>query len=155
MDYFNDCNYFLSLCYTWDGEVEMTKTEVLSFYKNKRVLVTGHTGFKGSWLTKILLLAGAEVCGYSTCKYEETCEPRLYDMAQLSEHVHHVKGDIRDYDKLSTTFDTFAPEIVLHLAAQPIVRTSYIDPVGTYSTNVMGTVNICEAVRQHSSVCSF
>lgn len=130
----------------------MTKQEVMSFYHNKKVLVTGHSGFKGSWLVKILMMAGADVCGYSL---EPPTEPALFSIAGLEGSITNVVGDIRDYEKLSSTFDSFKPEIVLHLAAQPIVRTSYKDPVGTYSTNVMGTVNICEAVRQHSCVKSF
>jgi CDP-glucose 4,6-dehydratase len=133
----------------------MIKSELCNYYKNKRVLVTGHTGFKGSWLTKILLMAGAEVIGYSTCKYEDTSEPRLFNLAGLESHIHHIKGDIRDFEKLNQIFDIFQPEIVLHLAAQPIVRTSYQEPKITYETNVMGTVNICEAVRKHPSVKSF
>ena len=124
----------------------------LEFYKNKRVLVTGHTGFKGSWLCQILLSAGAEVTGYSL---EPPTSPSLFDEAALANRINHVVGDIRDREKLMQVFKDVQPEIVFHLAAQPIVRISYQDPVGTYETNVMGTVNICEAVRQTPSVRSF
>ncbi len=124
----------------------MTKQEVLKFYRGKKVLVTGHTGFKGSWLVKILKMAGAEVVGYSL---EPPTDPSLFNLAGLSDGIEHVVGDIRDYDKLNQLFDVSKPEIVLHLAAQPIVRTSYDLPRYTYETNVMGTVNICECVRTH------
>ena len=124
----------------------MTKQEVLNFYRGKKVLVTGHTGFKRSWLVKILKMAGAEVVGYSL---EPPTDPSLFNLAGLSDGIEHVVGDIRDYDKLNQLFDVSKPEIVLHLAAQPIVRTSYDLPRYTYETNVMGTVNICECVRTH------
>ncbi len=124
----------------------------LSFYKGKRVLITGHTGFKGSWMTCLLLRAGAEVTGYSSCSVKET---RLFDICDLKSQITHIKGDIRDLDHLLTVFKETEPEIVIHMAAQPIVRDSYKDPVGTYYTNVMGTVYICDAVRQSSSVRSF
>lgn len=127
---------------------------IFDFYKNKKVLITGHTGFKGTWLTRILLDAGAEVCGYAL---EPPTDPALFDLAGVSScpSFHSEIGDIRNLDHLKKTFDSFQPEIVLHLAAQPIVRTSYQDPVGTYSTNVMGTVNILECVRLTPSVRSF
>lgn len=124
----------------------------LEFYKEKRVLVTGHTGFKGSWLCQILIGAGAEVTGYSL---EPPTIPSLFDEAGIAENINHVIGDIRDREKLMKVFEEVQPEIVFHLAAQPIVRESYKDPVGTYETNVMGTVNICEAVRQNPCVKSF
>jgi len=130
----------------------MNNQEILEFYKGKKVLLTGHTGFKGAWLSKILLMAGAEVTGYSL---EPPTEPSLFNLAGLSQKMHHVIGDIRDFDLLMKTFDEVQPEIVLHLAAQPIVRTSYKEPRMTYETNVMGTVNICEAVRLHPCVKSF
>lgn len=129
----------------------MNKKE-LEFFKGKKVLVTGHTGFKGSWLCQILIGAGAEVTGYSL---EPPTTPSLFDEAGIAEKINHVIGDIRDREKLMQVFQEVQPEIVLHLAAQPIVRESYKDPVGTYETNVMGTVNICEAVRQTPSVKSF
>lgn len=124
----------------------------LNFYKGKKVLVTGHTGFKGSWLCRILIGAGAQVSGYSL---EPPTNPNLFDLADVKNNIHSYIGDIRDLKKLSEVFDKEQPEIVLHLAAQPIVRESYKNPVYTYETNVMGTVNVCECVRQHSSVKSF
>ncbi len=124
----------------------------LSFYKGKKVLLTGHTGFKGSWMSVMLVNAGAEVIGYSSCSKTET---RLFDICGIKDQITHIKGDIRDLEHLLEVFKTYQPEIVIHMAAQPIVRDSYKDPVGTYSTNVMGTVNICEAVRQTDSVKSF
>ena len=124
----------------------------LSFYKGKRVLLTGHTGFKGSWMSVMLVNAGAEVIGYSSCSKTET---RLFDLCGAKDQITHIKGDVRDLEHLLAVFQECQPEIVIHMAAQPIVRDSYKDPVGTYSTNVMGTVNICEAVRQTPSVRSF
>ncbi len=124
----------------------------LSFYKEKKVLLTGHTGFKGSWLSVMLINAGAEVIGYSSCSKTGT---RLFELCGIKEQITHVKGDVRDLDHLLEVFKTYKPEIVIHMAAQPIVRDSYKNPVGTYSTNVMGTVNICEAVFQTQSVKSF
>ena len=124
----------------------------LSFYSNKRVLVTGHTGFKGSWMSVMLANAGAEVIGYSSCS---KVGPRLFDLCGVRDQITHIKGDVRDLSHLVSVFSEHQPEIVIHMAAQPIVRESYRDPVGTYSTNVMGTVNICEAVRQTASVRSF
>ena len=112
---------------------------MLEFYKGKKVFVTGHTGFKGSWLCKILVNAGAEVTGYSL---NPPTNPSLFEIAGIENDVHSIIGDIRDLKSLKKTFDEAQPEIVLHLAAQPIVRDSYKDPVYTYETNVMGTVNI-------------
>ncbi|MBR1532660.1 MAG: CDP-glucose 4,6-dehydratase [Eubacterium sp.] len=122
----------------------------LSFYKGKRVLVTGHTGFKGAWLCKMLTMLGADVTGYAL---EPPTEPNLFGMLKLP--INSVIGDIRDFDKLKAVFDDFKPEIVLHLAAQPIVRDSYKMPRYTYDVNVMGTVNICECIRLSDSVKSF
>lgn len=116
----------------------------LSFYKNKRVLVTGHTGFKGTWLCKMLVNAGAVVTGYSL---EPPTEPNLFNVSGLRGALHSVIADIRDFEKLSAVFSEVQPEIVFHLAAQPIVRESYKDPRCTYETNVMGTVNLLECVR--------
>lgn len=124
----------------------------LDYYNRKRVLLTGHTGFKGSWMSVILVNAGADVIGYSSCSKTET---RLFDLCGVKEQITHIKGDVRDLEHFITVFHEYQPEIVIHMAAQPIVRDSYNDPVGTYSTNVMGTVNICEAIRQTSSVRSF
>ena len=122
------------------------------FYKGKRVFITGHTGFKGSWLCRILVNAGAEVTGYSL--YPPT-KPNLFELAGLEHAVHNIFGDIRDFEKLEQAFEQARPEIVLHLAAQPIVRDSYKDPRYTYETNVMGTVNILECIRKSKSVRSF
>ena len=124
----------------------------LSFYKGKKVLITGHTGFKGTWLTRILVNAGAQVTGYSL---EAPTNPNLFEMAQVEDKINSVIGDIRDLAHLKEVFKEAQPEIVLHLAAQPIVRDSYKDPVYTYETNVMGTVNICECVRLNPCVKSF
>lgn len=124
----------------------------LSFYKNKRVLITGHTGFKGTWLSKILINAGAIVCGYSL---EAPTNPNLFSLSKIESQMKSVIGDIRYYDKLKKIFDEFKPEIVMHLAAQPIVRDSYKDPKYTYETNVIGTVNVLECVRLTDSVKSF
>lgn len=122
------------------------------FYKGKKVFVTGHTGFKGSWLCKILANVGAEVTGFSL---NPPTSPSLFEIAGIEQDVHSVIGDIRDYDSLKKAFDEAQPEIVFHLAAQPIVRDSYKDPVCTYETNVMGTVNILECVRNGNCVKSF
>ena len=124
----------------------------LEFYRNKKVLLTGHTGFKGSWMSVMLVNAGADVIGYSTCSKDEE---RLFDLCGIKNQITHIKGDIRDLDHLIEVFNKYQPEIVIHMAAQPIVRDSYKDPVNTYSTNVMGTVNICEAIRKTSCVKSF
>lgn len=124
----------------------------LNFYKGKKVLVTGHTGFKGSWMCKVLTNMGAEVAGYSL---NPLTNPSLFEIAEIEKDIKSYIGDIRDLKKLKAVFDEFQPEIVLHLAAQPIVRDSYKDPVYTYETNVMGTVNILECVRNSESVKSF
>lgn len=126
--------------------------DLLSFYKNKKVFLTGHTGFKGTWLTRILLLAGAEVTGYSL---EPPTNPSLFEQTKTASKMKSIIGDIRDGEKIQTALVDAKPDIVLHLAAQPIVRTSYKDPVGTYETNVMGTVNVLEAVRACDSIKSF
>lgn len=126
----------------------------LSFYKNKKVFITGHTGFKGSWLCHILKHAGAEVMGYSLTPHTN---PDLFTLSGLDQdpHIQTVIGDIRNLETLKKVMVAFQPELVIHMAAQPIVRDSYEDPVYTYETNVMGTVNILEAVRCCSSVHSF
>lgn len=124
----------------------------ISFYKNKRVFITGHTGFKGSWLCKMLINLGADVTGYSL---EPPTTPSLFDIANIQRDVDSVIGDIRDYQSLKAAFDRAQPEMVLHLAAQPIVRESYKNPAYTYETNVMGTVNILECIRNSDCVKSF
>ena len=124
----------------------------LTFFKDKKVLLTGHTGFKGSWLSLIFIKAGAKLTGYSLAP---NTTPDLFTMAGLDKKMNSIIGDIRDLKHLNKVFDEVQPEIVLHLAAQPIVRESYKNPVYTYETNVMGTVNICECVRTHDCVKSF
>lgn len=124
----------------------------ISFYKGKKIFVTGHTGFKGSWLCRMLMNAGAQVTGYSL---NPPTTPSLFEVADIARDIHSVIGDIRDLPALKAAFDEAQPEIVLHLAAQPIVRDSYKAPVYTYETNVMGTVNILECVRQSTCVRSF
>lgn len=121
------------------------------FYKGKSVFVTGHTGFKGSWLCKMLANAGADVTGFSLMP---PTEPSLFEIAGIAQEIHSIIGDIRDFDALKAAFDAAQPEIVFHLAAQPIVRDSYKDPRYTYETNVMGTVNILECVRLSDCVKS-
>lgn len=125
--------------------------DLLNFYKGKKVFLTGHTGFKGAWLSRILILAGADVTGYSL---EPPTSPSLFEMSGVASKMNSTIGDIRDGQKLKASLLAAQPEIVLHLAAQPIVRTSYKDPVGTYETNVIGTVNLLEAVRSCPSVRS-
>lgn len=125
--------------------------EIFEKYKNKRVLITGHTGFKGAWLCRILLLSGANITGYAL----EPINPSLFNILNLKKYIHSVFGDIRDYRHLQCVFDEVKPEIVIHLAAQPIVRLGYTKPRETYEINVMGTVNVCECVRMSKSVQSF
>ena len=123
-----------------------------NFYKGKKVLITGHTGFKGSWMCQVLKDCEAKVIGYAL---EAPTTPSLFEIADIANGMTSIIGDIRNLDCLIKVFDEYQPEIVIHMAAQPIVRTSYEDPVYTYETNVMGTVNICEAVRKHNCVKSF
>ena len=124
----------------------------LSFYKGKAVLVTGHTGFKGTWLCKILINAGAHVIGYSL---EAPTSPNLFALSGVEKDMVSIIGDIRDFDKLLSVFKKYSPEIVFHLAAQPIVRDSYKEPRYTYETNVMGTCNVLECIRLTDCVKSF
>ncbi len=123
----------------------------LSFYSGKRVLVTGHPGFKGSWMCRVLKSVGADVYGFSL---EAPTNPSLFEIANTENGMKSYIGDIRDFEALKRCFDEAQPEIVLHLAAQPIVRDSYKDPRYTYETNVMGTVNLLECVRLSDSVKS-
>lgn len=123
----------------------------LEFYRNKKVFVTGHTGFKGTWLCMILKQLGAEVTGYSL---DPPTDPSLFEMCGIQNDIHSIIGDIRDFDSLKKAFVLAEPEIVFHLAAQPLVRESYHNPAYTYETNVMGTVNILECVRQSVQVKS-
>jgi len=124
----------------------------LSFYKSKKVLVTGHTGFKGAWLCMTLLGAGARVTGYSL---EPPTDPSLFNIVGLAHDIDSVIGDVRDYSAMKEAFNKAEPEIVFHLAAQPLVRESYNSPRYTYETNVMGTVNILECIRLSDTVKSF
>ncbi len=130
----------------------ITNSEILSFFKDKRVFITGHTGFKGSWLCKILADAGAVVTGYAL---EPNTEPNLFDVLNIPSVIDSHIGDIRDFDTMQKVFSDASPEIVIHLAAQPIVRDSFSRPAYTYETNVMGTVNILECVRIACGVRSF
>ncbi len=125
---------------------------MLEFYRGKRVLVTGHTGFKGSWMCQMLLEAGADLHGYALMP--EAGES-LFELAGLQKKMDSVFGDIRDLDKLEKTFQSVQPQVVIHMAAQPLVRRSYAEPVYTYDVNVMGTVNVLECVRRTESVGSF
>lgn len=124
----------------------------LQFYRGKTVLVTGHIGFKGSWMCKVLKMQGANVIGYAL---PAPTVPSLFELSDMAKGMISVEGDIRDLKRLNEVFDTYQPEIVIHMAAQPIVRESYVNPVYTYETNVIGTVNILEAVRLHECVKSF
>ena len=123
----------------------------LSFYKGKKVLVTGHTGFKGAWLCQLLLMAGADVTGYAL---DAPTAPSLFELCRLSEDMNSIKGDIRNLDYLKKIVADCQPEIVIHMAAQALVRYSYQRPVYTYETNVMGTVNVLECIRLSESVKS-
>lgn len=123
----------------------------LNFFKGKNVFITGHTGFKGSWLSAILAMNGANVTGYAL---EPPTEPNLFTLAGIKNDINSVIGDVRDIDRLKKTFNEAKPEIVLHLAAQPIVLTSYEQPRDTYEINVMGTVNILECARRSGTVRS-
>lgn len=125
---------------------------ILDFYKGKRIFVTGHTGFKGSWLCRILVGAGAVVTGYAL---PAPTQPNLFEQAGLDGRITSVIGDIRDRERLKEAFDAARPEIVFHLAAQPIVRDSYKDPAYTYEANIMGTVNTLECIRHSECVRSF
>ena len=124
----------------------------MSFFRDKRILITGHTGFKGSWLSRILIDAGAKVTGVSL---EPPTSPSIFSICRLENQMDSVIGDVRDFELLKEVFERVQPQIVIHLAAQPIVRESYKNPRETYETNVMGTVNILECARQFSCVRSF
>lgn len=126
----------------------------LSFYKGKKVLITGHTGFKGTWLSKMLEMAGADVTGYSLPSPTKE-GAGIFKASGAEAGMQSIIGDVRDFEKLLSVFEKIQPEIVFHLAAQPIVLESYRNPVGTYSSNVMGTVHVLECIRQTNSVRSF
>jgi CDP-glucose 4,6-dehydratase len=119
------------------------------FWKNKKVFITGHTGFKGSWLSLWLQDLGTELCGYALAP---NTEPNLFELAQVANNMQSVIADIRNLEQLKQSILAFQPDIILHLAAQPLVRYSYEHPVETYETNVMGTVNILEAASASDSV---
>lgn len=130
----------------------MINSGMVNFYKNRKILVTGHTGFKGTWMCKVLTMMGADVTGYAL---KAPTNPSLFDMCGVASEINSVEGDIRDLEHLKKVFESVQPEIVIHMAAQPLVRESYQNPVYTYETNVMGTVNIMECVRLNPCVKSF
>src|SRR5690349_8947502 len=119
------------------------------FYRGRKVLVTGHTGFKGGWLVSWLKLLGAQVIGFAL---PPDTQPNLFEAACVNRYMISVTGDVRDFESLSRVFQQHSPEIVFHNAAQPLVRRSYREPVATYATNVMGTVHVLEAIRHTPSV---
>ena len=122
---------------------------VSDFWRNKRVLLTGHTGFKGAWLAQWLSLSGADVTGYAL---DPPTEPNLFAVADVGSSIRSIIGDVRDVDRLNNVMELAKPEIVFHLAAQSLVRRSYTDPAETYSVNVLGTVNVFEAIRRTRGV---
>lgn len=124
---------------------------MLNFFKDKKIFVTGHTGFKGTWLCKMLINSGAEVTGYAL---EPPTNPSLFKISGIENQMNSIIGDVRDFMSLEEAFNKVKPEIVIHLAAQPLVRDSYINPHYTYETNVMGTVNILECIRKSNCVKS-
>ncbi len=130
---------------------QMVTTDYLSRFKGRRVFITGHTGFKGSWLAFLLNEVGAEVLGYAL---PPVGEKNHFELSGLAQMIGHVEADIRDAEKLTAAMSEFQPEFVFHLAAQALVRPSYSDPKTTFETNVMGSVNLLEAVRKCESVRS-
>tara|TARA_B100000780_G_C21098921_1_gene443358 strand:- start:35 stop:1120 length:1086 start_codon:yes stop_codon:yes gene_type:complete len=133
------------MCHGKFGKIKMNRM----FWKGKKVFLTGHTGFKGSWISLWLQSCGAILAGYSLAPNSKL---NLFDLALVADGMESVIGDIRDLEKLKKTMTDFSPEIVIHMAAQSLVRSSYKDPVDTYSTNVMGTVNLFEVIRKMDSV---
>jgi CDP-glucose 4,6-dehydratase len=135
----------------WQSTLDhrLMPSSLAEFYQGKKILVTGHTGFKGGWLTVWLRLMGSEVCGFSL---PPETTPNLFTVARVEDGIVTVMGDIRDQEAVAATFRQFEPEIVIHCAAQALVRRSYHAPVETYATNVMGTVHVLEAARQTPSV---
>ena len=127
-------------------------SELFDFYRNRKVLITGHTGFKGTWMCSVLLELGADVTGYAL---EPPTKPSLFALTNMGSKIKSITGDVRDLAHLKQVFEETRPEIVIHMAAQPIVRESYKNPVDTYEINVMGTVNVLECVRLCDSVKSF
>lgn len=124
---------------------------LMNFFKGKKVLITGHTGFKGTWMTQFLLQAGAEVTGYAL---QPPTDPNLFILSKISDNIDSIEGDIRDLVYLDKIFQMKRPEIVIHMAAQPLVRESYQKPVYTYQVNVMGTVNVLECCHNSNTVKS-
>src|ERR1043166_3301730 len=122
-----------------------------SFWKSRRVLLTGHTGFKGSWLSLWLDALGANVTGYAL---DSPTQPNLFERASIASSLRSVCGDIRDFPRLKSVIAECHPEVVIHMAAQSVVRRGYEDPIETYSSNVMGTVNLFEALRQLKQSCA-
>jgi CDP-glucose 4,6-dehydratase len=122
------------------------------FYRNKKILITGHTGFKGTWLCRVLLRAGAEITGFAL---EPPTSPSLFEQTKTKEHVHSINGDVRNREALIQAVRNVKPDILFHLAAQPLVRLSYREPAETYETNVMGTVNVLESLRLTPGIRSF
>lgn len=133
-------------------ETMVNMEDLARFYRGKKVLITGHTGFKGSWLSQILIMFGADTIGYSL---QAPTTPNLFELLGLENKMTSIIGDVRDKEHLMDVFKKYQPEIVFHLAAQPIVRDSYKDPHYTYETNVMGTVNLLECIRLVPSIKSF
>ena len=123
--------------------------DLVSTWEGRRVFITGHTGFKGGWLSHWLASKGAKIRGYSL---DPETDPNLFTAASVGTILDDVRGDICDLDRLKKSMSEFTPDVVFHLAAQPLVRRSYADPVGTFATNVMGTANVLEAVRSTPSV---
>lgn len=123
--------------------------DLVDIWKDRRVFLTGHTGFKGSWLSLWLAKLGAQVRGYSL---DPSTDPNLFTAARVHSVVDDIRGDIRNYAKLEACMQEFAPEVIFHLAAQPLVRASYVDPISTYAINIMGTAHLLEAVRKTPSV---
>jgi CDP-glucose 4,6-dehydratase len=122
-----------------------------TFWKGRRVFLTGHTGFKGSWLSLWLNAMGADVTGYAL---DPPTQPNLFEQANVAKSIHSIRGDIRDYTQVKSAMAECRPEVVLHLAAQSVVKRSYEDPIENYSSNVMGTVHVLEAVRQMKQPCA-
>src|SRR3990167_6837092 len=120
-----------------------------TFWKNRRVLITGHTGFKGAWLSLWLQQMQAEVCGIAL---EPNTNPNLFSLAEIAKNMQSHIADIRDFEKTKKIIHEFKPEIIIHMAAQPLVRYSYENPIETYETNVMGTVHVLEAAKHCDSV---
>jgi CDP-glucose 4,6-dehydratase len=133
----------------WKGALEALEMNT-GFWHGKRVFLTGHTGFKGAWLSLWLRDLGADVIGYALA----ATTPSLFDVAQIGQNMRSIIGDIRDQAELATAVQEARPDIVIHMAAQALVRHSYVEPVETYATNVMGTVHLLEAVRRTDSVRS-